>query len=266
MKDESPGPAANSDLGLRLLTAAFLLPVVGIIYHGGALAYALILCIGLIMGAEAMQVTGRKLTGIYAPFQVIFPFIPAVCLIWTGDHLTSFLLFAANVLFCLATSRSLPLALIIAGITASVIALSGLIGHPEGGRWLLVMISVVISADSAAYFIGRAVGGPKLAPVISPSKTWSGAVAGLIAGTSAGFGVGLMMGFPPLSSAMMGLIMADLSIGGDLLESWFKRRFKVKDSGRLLPGHGGLLDRFDGYLLAAPFLYSVLAYAGVHGG
>jgi len=266
MTDDSPRRALNSDLGLRLVTAAFLLPVAGIIYLGGTLAYVIIMVIGVIMAAEALLITGRKLTSLYAVLQIALCIIPAASLIWTGEHLTSLLCFAGAVLFCLAISRSPAFVLIIAGISASVIALTGIIAHPEGVRWILVMISVVICADSAAYFIGRAVGGPKLAPSISPSKTWSGAVAGLTAGTVAGFVVGFMMGFPLLSAGLLGLVMADLSIGGDLLESWFKRRYGVKDSGRLLPGHGGLLDRFDGYLLAAPFLYIVLAFGGPYAG
>jgi len=265
MADESPGRAAPSDLGRRLVTAVFLLPVIAVIYQGGAISLALVFGVGLIMAAEAVLVTGRGLVTPSGLFQIALCLVPAASFIWAGNHAVTLLLLLGVGLFSLATSRSLPFTLIAGGISASILALMGIIRHPFGGDWLLLMIAVVIAADSAAYFVGRAVGGPKLAPVISPSKTWSGAIAGLVAGTMAGIGMGMLLGFPPLSSGLMGLVMADLSIGGDLLESWFKRRYKVKDSGRILPGHGGLLDRFDGYLLAAPFLYLVLVAGGLNG-
>ncbi|XDZ64741.1 phosphatidate cytidylyltransferase [Alphaproteobacteria bacterium LSUCC0684] len=265
MADESPGRAAKSDLGRRFVTAVFLLPVIAVIYHGGAIALALVIGFGLIMAAEAVQVTGRGLATLSGLVQIILCLAPAAAFIWSGSHASALLFLAGAGLFSLATSRSLPFMLVAGGIAASIFALTGIIRHPLGGDWLLLMIAVVVAADSAAYFIGRAVGGPKLAPVISPSKTWSGAIAGLAGGGLAGVGMGMLLGFPPLSAGLMGLVMADLSIGGDLLESWFKRRYKVKDSGRILPGHGGLLDRFDGYLLAAPFLYIVLAAGGLNG-
>ena len=94
--------------------------------------------------------------------------------------------------------------------------------------------------------------------MISPSKTWSGALCGVTAGGIAGYAMGVLLGFPSGIAALAGLVIADLSIGGDLLESWFKRRHNVKDSGRILPGHGGFLDRFDGYLIVLPFLYLAL--------
>ena len=133
-----------------------------------------------------------------------------------------------------------------------------ILGMDGGSGWIAFAVVVIIAADSMAYFGGRMIGGPKLAEKISPSKTWSGALCGVSAGAIAGSTMGMILGYDPTVTGVLGLFIADLSIGGDLLESWFKRRFDVKDSGRILPGHGGFLDRFDGYLLALPFLYLVL--------
>jgi len=264
MADESPVQAAKSDLGLRLVTAVFLLPLIWVIYQGGMAATALVFALGLIMSAEAIKVTGQPLSAPLSIIQVLMCLLPAAVLFWTDDPVLCLYMMASAVLVFWATCR-LPLCLILAAVAALIAAVTGIISHPVGGQWLLLLIAVVMGADSAAYFIGRTVGGPKLAPVISPSKTWSGAIAGLVAGILVGYGAGMLLGLAPFSAALMGLVMADLSIGGDLMESWFKRRYKVKDSGHILPGHGGLLDRFDGYLLAAPFLYLVLAAGGIDG-
>ena len=121
-----------------------------------------------------------------------------------------------------------------------------------GFETVLWVFTLVWSADSGAYATGRMFGGPKLAPRISPNKTWSGLCGGVFAAGIVGFIYTLVLGHQnmiPLTilSAFLGL----LSQGGDLLESWIKRRFDKKDSGSLIPGHGGLFDRVDGLLAAA---------------
>ncbi len=123
------------------------------------------------------------------------------------------------------------------------------------GRWdMLFLVLVIWASDIGAYLVGRLVGGPKLAPAISPGKTWSGAVGGLIAAGAVGWAVAAWAGGRlPLSHCIAtAMILGAASQIGDLLESWFKRHFGVKDSGSSIPGHGGLLDRLDGMLTAAP--------------
>jgi phosphatidate cytidylyltransferase len=123
------------------------------------------------------------------------------------------------------------------------------------GRWdMLFLVLVVWASDIGAYLVGRLVGGPKLAPAISPGKTWSGAVGGLVAAGLVALGVALSAGgrLPLRHCVAIAVILGMASQIGDLLESWFKRHFGVKDSGRSIPGHGGLLDRLDGMLTAAP--------------
>ena len=136
------------------------------------------------------------------------------------------------------------------------------------GHWLLLALAAVVAAcDSSAYFVGRSVGGVKLSPLISPNKTVSGSIGGIIAATTV---MAVLAGIPALTpiagvepifalevgvALCLGCGVAVLSQIGDLLESALKRRLNVKDSGSILPGHGGLLDRFDGYLFTVPGFY-----------
>lgn len=121
---------------------------------------------------------------------------------------------------------------------------------------ILLLFAVVWSTDVFAYFAGRAIGGPKLAPAISPNKTWSGAMAGTAAAIVAGLtvlrptGVGGIVG-----AGLMILALSAVSQAGDLFESRFKRRFEAKDAGSLIPGHGGVMDRLDGYIAAVVMAY-----------
>jgi phosphatidate cytidylyltransferase len=126
------------------------------------------------------------------------------------------------------------------------------------------LFAVVWATDIVAYFVGRAVGGPKLAPRISPKKTWSGAVGGTVAAVGAALTLAIVAGLPNLPA--VGLIAAAASAlaqAGDLFESALKRRFGAKDSGHLIPGHGGLMDRLDGFVAAAVFATLI---GLIHGG
>ncbi len=134
------------------------------------------------------------------------------------------------------------------------------------GMWAGAILGCVIFAtDTGAYFTGRQIGGEKLAPDISPGKTWSGAIGGFACGTLLGLIAWLLV--VPQSPWWIGLVLsATLSIVGqvgDLAESGIKRRFRVKDSGDIIPGHGGLMDRLDSLTFGALFVYVVgLLHAG----
>ncbi len=147
----------------------------------------------------------------------------------------------------------------------SAIALAGLRGDGADGLvTLLFLFAVVWSTDIFAYFNGRSLGGPKLAPRISPNKTWSGAIGGTAAAIAAGLAV--VMYFTPgrggLALPLLVLILSAGSQIGDLFESWIKRHFGRKDSSQLIPGHGGVMDRVDGLVVAAMLLYVITLMSG----
>jgi phosphatidate cytidylyltransferase len=131
---------------------------------------------------------------------------------------------------------------------------------------ILWLFTVVWAADIAAYFTGRAFGGPLLAPSISPKKTWSGTLGGALAGVLAGSVTVVLMGLTwrAIHLGLALLIVAAAQIG-DLFESAMKRRFGVKDASQLIPGHGGLMDRLDGFLAAAIVALAIgLAFGGAN--
>ncbi|TCH97660.1 phosphatidate cytidylyltransferase [Roseococcus sp. SYP-B2431] len=152
----------------------------------------------------------------------------------------------------------------LAGIALVALRHDGLVGRDN----VIFLFLVVWASDIAAYAAGRSLGGPKLAPAISPNKTWSGALGGLIGASAVGLGVawGLGAGGSPATILLVSALLGIATQSGDMLESWIKRRFGVKDSSGLIPGHGGLLDRLDGVLAAAPLaaLIGAAAGAGVH--
>jgi phosphatidate cytidylyltransferase len=113
---------------------------------------------------------------------------------------------------------------------------------------ILVVFVIVWLTDIVAYFTGRALGGPKLMPRVSPNKTWSGAIGGTLAGTAGG--VLVAGGFNNVEIVLVALALSLASQGGDLFESAVKRRFSAKDASQLIPGHGGLMDRLDGFIAA----------------
>lgn len=138
---------------------------------------------------------------------------------------------------------------------AAAIGLAPTILRVDGGYGFLALVylfAIVWATDIMAYFTGRAVGGPKLAPRVSPGKTWSGAIGGLLGGAAAAIAVALAAGLGDLVViTCIAIVLSVCAQAGDLFESAVKRRFGAKDASRLIPGHGGVMDRLDGFVAAA---------------
>ena len=135
--------------------------------------------------------------------------------------------------------------------------------HPNGKLWIFFLLCVIFFCDSGAFYFGRLLGKHKLYPSISPGKTWEGAFGGLVGSLLGAF---LFSLFFPIYKANLSMLVltASLSIAGqigDLAESMLKRNYGIKDSGKILPGHGGILDRVDSLLFAIPILYIFLSWS-----
>ncbi len=252
-----------ADLRLRVLSAAVLAPLALFCIWAGGLAFT-----GLLAVVTAgLSYEWLSLCGHQRSFLLALPFaaLPvSVFLTEYGSVTAALLLLAAAAAFAAAAtgglSRDRPLAFGVPYLGLGAVALVWLRQAPaSGGANVIVLILVVWASDIGAYMAGRAIGGPRLAPSISPGKTWSGAAGGLLAAAAVGLAaaavlgeetaVWRMMAFRPAAFA---LLIGVFSQAGDLFESQLKRHFGVKDSGRMIPGHGGLLDRLDAMLTAAP--------------
>lgn len=143
-----------------------------------------------------------------------------------------------------------------------VLSVSVLRADREWGYWaILYLFAIVWATDIFGYFVGRLVGGPRLAPKLSPKKTWSGAVGGAVGAVLASAAVTGYAGLSTLPAvAGLGLVLSAISQVGDLFESAVKRRFGAKDASHVIPGHGGLMDRLDGFL-AAVFAAAIIGLA-----
>lgn len=118
---------------------------------------------------------------------------------------------------------------------------------------VICLVGIVVAMDIGAFAVGRTFGGPKMAPTISPGKTWSGLIGGALCASGVGLMAAIVSGQPNIwAYAVIGCLLGLAAQGGDLIESALKRRYNVKDSGTIIPGHGGLLDRLDGFLTVAP--------------
>ena len=183
--------------------------------------------------------------------------------IWVGGAVFAILatavtlgLLAEWMRLCLGRDR--PPALMPAGVAWIALAGAGVVwlrADPAAGRAnVMFLVSVVWASDISAYLVGRLFGGPRLAPRISPGKTWSGAAGGLVAAVAAGVAAARLAapGSGWVGAAEIGLGLSVIGQAGDLLESLVKRRLGVKDSGRVIPGHGGLLDRLDAVIAVIP--------------
>ncbi|WP_424813752.1 phosphatidate cytidylyltransferase [Roseococcus sp. YIM B11640] len=259
------------DLRKRALTAALLGPLSLICVWVGGVWWAGLLGLSLLaMAWEWARLCGSTIARLPGMLMLTIALASLVCALagWPAEGLA--LALGGAVLIALAgrsygSDRWAWLAFGAAYLGAAGVALIFLRGDPDVGRAnIIFLLAIVWSSDISAYVIGRAFGGPKLAPAISPNKTWSGAMGGLVGASLVGLVATMLtgswgsFGWAILVAAILGVATQ----AGDIFESWMKRRFGVKDSSGLIPGHGGVLDRLDGLLAAAPMAALVGAANG----
>jgi len=252
-------PIRWADLRLRLISAVILGPLALLCLWFGGSAFVLMIGAGAVgVAREWVRLCGSQMTqpAAVAVFAGLVAAVVATAFAYPLNALA--VLAGAAVLSCALARMAGRSGIIGAGVPyigLAAVALLWLRQDPAAGRAdLLFLVLTVWAGDIGAYLVGRLVGGPRLAPHISPGKTWSGAIGGLLGGCLCGLLVAHLHTTPAATwrvvavAAALGLIAQ----AGDLLESLIKRHFGVKDSGHSIPGHGGLLDRVDGMLTAAP--------------
>jgi len=219
----------------------------------------LIAAIAGLMAWEFIRMDGK--TGLKRQVLIIAAVLTAVVAASTDQMLAGLFMVAAGTIALAVADQVagrkgfalIQMAVVYVALPAVSLLYVMTVGGSQSIFWLL---AVVWSTDIGAYACGRLIGGPKLAPSVSPNKTWSGAIGGLVAAVLISTGL-LVWGYGLEVTAVVAVVAAGLSVVsqiGDLFESGLKRRYQVKDSGALIPGHGGLMDRFDGLWAAAPAL------------
>ncbi len=267
-RDDTAPPADSMGIGalrVRVLSALVLaLPALAAVYVGGLLFDLLLGIVVLLMafewdrlcagprGASAKANDPATLALVAAILAVIVAAllrVPALALWLTLAG------FAAVFLIARGIDRRAPLLQALGALYIGIpfVALVWLRADPAVGAvtvfWLL---GIVWATDTGALFAGRSIGGPKLAPVISPNKTWAGLAGGMLAAAIVGGAFALWLSSAVAPAALISASLAVVAQAGDLVESLVKRHFGVKDSGTIIPGHGGIFDRVDGLLAVAP--------------
>jgi phosphatidate cytidylyltransferase len=244
----------------RLLTAAVGLPVLALVVLSGEPWHFSVLLL-VVSGVALLEYYAVAFPGQWGlqSLGLALGLSPAVALVTGGPALASALVAAALfalVFFLRGQVRGLPwglFGLFYLGVLLPHFALLDRL--PNGREWILWLLLAIMAGDSAAYFVGRSLGRRKLAARISPNKTVEGSLGHVAATMVAGYAASFFLLEKLAVSEVLALALAASLLGqaGDLFESWLKRRFSVKDSGWILPGHGGLLDRVDSLILPAVF-------------
>lgn len=254
------------ELTSRIVSGLVLGPsVLAVIWLGGPLYFLLMLAVALLGAREWVRL-------VFAPaipeegdpsLELSWGFLAAALIVAVAVGPRAGLVVLAaltGLLFlmlrALGQARRRMIALGIPYMGLAVLSMVWLRGLDDEGRALTFwLVLVVWTTDIAAYAAGRAIGGPKLAPTVSPNKTWAGLLGAMVGAVLAGVAFAVAFGVEVIwPAAVMGAVLAVVAQSGDLAESAMKRRHGMKDSGSLIPGHGGILDRIDGVIAAAPVL------------
>lgn len=261
--------AATGDFGLRSISAAVLLvAALAAIWLGGIVFTGVVLVIAALAWLEWSTITAVDLPA-WLRLAVGVPVLLGLALFSMEMWSLALPLIAGPVALAMLAALFYPsFGWLGAGLVYIAVPSAGLLslrGIPDTGAVaVLVVFAIVWATDTFAYAVGRTVGGIKLWPRISPKKTWSGAFGGLVAAMAIGAVVSLFGYFGPGHALLLAAILSLAAQAGDLAESAVKRQFAVKDSGRIIPGHGGVLDRIDGLAGAATAAWLV-AGTGIGG-
>ena len=274
-----PAKRGGSELVLRILSALVLAPLaIGVAYLGGwsfAVFWGIAALAVLWEWTSLVVGTDRRSILMTGGAAVLLSVVLAGTLAeaTVGMHavrvLAAVTVLTMGMLAAAALAPRKQRAWVVAGIPyAGLLGISPIVLRSDeqyGFVAIILLFAIVWATDIVAYFVGRALGGPKLVPQFSPKKTWSGAIGGTTAAIVAAMAVGVATDV--LNLLALGLLALVLSIAsqcGDLFESAVKRRFGAKDSSQLIPGHGGLMDRLDGFVMAAALAVMVgIAHGGV---
>ena len=284
----APDPIADvntrrqSELRLRIMSAAVMaVIVVGLAYAGGLPFRVLSVVVGLVVLQEWSAMTGcLRPFGFAQGFTVVSMIVVSVLVLmgnYSGALVTSLIAFLAALVISFVRLRTASraqearhwswLSMGFLYATGIMVAFATLRGDSAFGLAACAFIlAVVWATDIFAYFVGKSLGGPKLAPSISPNKTWSGFFGGVLFAVLAGaavLGAYVWKGVLPGNVwwfVAVAVLLSIVSQCGDLFESWVKRRSGAKDSGRIIPGHGGLMDRIDGLGAAAVAALALLVF------
>jgi phosphatidate cytidylyltransferase len=258
----APAPKSGG-LGLRILSALVMIPVaLATVWFGSPYLplMTVLLAAGMAWEWARMVAPGAAL----ADTLLVGVALVSAVLAGFGLLAAGFGLALLGALLVWRVTGSVLAGLGTLWVVLPCLAFVAIAGNPAWGRaavfWLL---AVVWATDTGAYAAGRVIGGPRLAPAVSPNKTWAGFWGGLAAAALAGWATAALTGTPALGLVPVSLVLGLAAQFGDLVESAVKRHFGVKDSGAFIPGHGGLLDRLDSLLGAAAVLgLLILAGAG----
>lgn len=258
--------AKPSNLWPRILAAIVLVPAaLGAVYLGGWVLAVWVVAAGVAMAVEWNAIVHRERMGWRLGFHVAaLAASQALVALGHADWALASILVVALVGNAVAQRREERGLWVVLGVLYIAVPCLALVWlrdqAPHGLGMVIWLFLVVWATDSAAYLAGSAVGGPKLAPDISPSKTWAGAVGGLAAGIAATIAFAqLFGGTADVRLVAAGALLSLLTQCGDLAESSLKRTFGVKDASDLIPGHGGALDRLDGMIFATLGLAAYVA-------
>jgi phosphatidate cytidylyltransferase len=249
-------PLSTGNLALRVLSAVVLAPLAFLAAYLGGWPFA------LFWSMAALAVLWEWTTIVAGPtYRLMFSccggaIAGAGFVAWLGRPIVALLMVGLGVLAAgIFAPRERRLWLMAGVGYAGAMLLAPMFLRTDsafGFAVIMLLFAVVWTTDILGYFAGRTFGGPKLLPAVSPKKTWSGALAGLLGAVIAALIVAsLFASFNKVAIAGIALLLSIVAQFGDLLESWIKRRFGAKDSGHLIPGHGGVMDRLDGFWAAA---------------